>query len=610
MPATMNQAREILRDTFGFDDFRMQQAAVIESVLNRQDAFVIMPTGGGKSLCYQIPALCFSGMTLVISPLISLMNNQVQALVQLGVESACFHSGLSNKERDRVLDDIREGHLKLLYVAPETVLSGYFQRAIASTTISLIAIDEAHCVSQWGHEFRPEYQQIAQLRGMFAHTPWLALTATADQKVQDDVAKQLGLKDPAFFLSSFDRPNIKYSIAMREGNGIAQATQWIDQHYPQETGIVYCPRQKDVEKVAHALEKKGYNALPYHGGMSSVARNKHQLRFEREDPIIMVATLAFGMGIDKPNVRYVVHMAMPKNIENYYQETGRAGRDGDPAEAWMLFSGGDWAQNKYFIDQSDAHDAYKELSLAKLGAIFSLCQTTACRRQQLLGYFDQKLDAPCGNCDICMDEFDAVDATREAQMFLSAVYRTGQTFGYNYVVDVLRGSKSQKILQRKHDGLSVYGVGKDIPANTWSMLFQTLLAKGMIAYGNVEYKTLALTNESWPLLKGEVTLQMQKPKQETTAARKKARRETAAVDFGPAEQALYDDLVALRRELAAQKNIPSYMIFSNKTLRDMVRLKPQTQEDFLLVHGIGKQKCEKYFSIVRPMLLAQNSVNS
>ena len=582
---------DILKQTFGHSEFRFDQLTIINSILDGHDALAIMPTGAGKSICYQLPALYCDGITLVVSPLISLMHDQVVSLTEYGVP-ACFLNSMQNMEQRQIAEDsILSGEVKLVYVSPEGLLSGYMLDFFKALKIDLIAIDEAHCVSQWGHEFRPDYTRLGRLKDVFPDIPVLALTATADSRTRADIAQQLRLDNPKISVSSFDRPNIKYSIYER-GDEIKQLHDFITANHPKDTGIVYCLSRKKVQKVADELVNLGHNAMPYHAGLSIDDRQQGQDAFNREDNLIIVATIAFGMGIDRPDVRFVAHMDLPKSIEGYYQETGRAGRDGLPSNAWMIYGLQDVIKLSRMLETTNASEAYKKVARHKLNAMLSLCETTLCRRQYLLNYFEEERDEICGNCDSCNEPGETWDATIDAQKVLSTIFRTGQIFGAGHIVDVLRASKSAKVFDHGHDKLAVYGLGKDKSKNHWNVVLRQLLSMQYINITNWDYGNLALTEKSRQLLKNETTFNMRKYIETQAASNKTGKKKVFNASHGRDE--LFEQLKDLIFSIASEKNVPSFVIFSDKSLHDMCHLMPRNREQFLLVNGVGESKCENY----------------
>ncbi|MGB0454814.1 MAG: DNA helicase RecQ [Bacteriovoracaceae bacterium] len=586
------ELKSILKDQFGHEQFRLNQLEIITSILEGNDTLAIMPTGGGKSICYQIPALYSDGICLVVSPLISLMHDQVTNLEVNGVKACYLNSSQSFDERKEAEALILNEEVKLVYVSPEGLLSGYLSHFFDQVDIALIAIDEAHCVSQWGHEFRKDYTRLGELKDLFPKVPLLALTATADSRTRKDIKKQLRMDDPEVFLSSFDRPNIQYSICERE-NEIKQLNDFIEKNHPDDTGIVYCLSRKKVEKTAQELNRLGYKAYAYHAGMSSDKREKVQKIFNTKNRIIIVATIAFGMGIDRPDVRFVAHLDLPKSIEGYYQETGRAGRDGLPSSAWMVYGLQDVIKLSQMLETTDATEAYKKVAKFKLDSMLSLCETSYCRRKFLLGYFEEELPEDCGNCDACLEPAETWDGTVDAQKILSVIYKTGEIFGSSYLIDVIRGSKNAKVIERSHDQLSVYAIGSDKSKSHWNSIIRQLLNQNYIGIRNWDYRNLYLLEKSREILKGEVTFMLRKSK-ESVRDTKRSKKQLSA-DHG--RDNLFEELRQIRSHLAEEHQIPPYIVFSDKTLHDMCHLLPQNEDEFLMVNGVGKSKCEKYASV-------------
>jgi len=584
---------EVLDRVFGYRAFRGEQEAIIGHVAGGGDSLVVMPTGGGKSLCYQIPALLRDGVAVVVSPLIALMQDQVNALLQAGVRAACLNSTLTFGEVRAIEADARAGSLDLLYVAPERLMGERTLALLDRIRIALFAIDEAHCVSQWGHDFRPEYLQLSVLHERHRDVPRIALTATADAPTRREIAERLGLRDARVFVSGFDRPNIRYAIEPKR-NARDQLLRFLDAEHRGHAGIVYCLSRRKVEETARWLRDRGYDALPYHAGMSAEERKLHQDAFVREEAVIIVATIAFGMGIDKPDVRFVAHLDLPKSIESYYQETGRAGRDGAPADAWMAYGLSDVVTLRQMVEGSGAKEQRKRIEVRKLDALLGLCELTTCRRQALLAYFGETRADPCGNCDNCIAPPEAWDATEAARKALSCVYRTGQRFGAGYVIDVLRGKDSDRIRGFQHHRLSTFGIGADIDASTWRSVFRQLVARGLMRVDVEGFGSLKLTEASRSVLRGECEVHLRRD----APAPRKPRRERPArasrTTLGPEHQSLFDALRARRRELAKEQGVPPYVIFHDVTLEAMAEQQPLTVEEFAALPGVGEKKLERY----------------
>ncbi len=587
---TSNTLLNILKTNFGHQSFRFDQERIISSILSGKDTIAIMPTGGGKSVCYQVPALYLDGLTVVISPLISLMQDQVLNLEQNGIKACFLNSSQSFEEKEIVRESILSKEVKIVYISPEGLLAGVLGFISSRIEIALIAIDEAHCVSQWGHEFRNDYMQLGCLKDRFPKTPILALTATADARTQKDIASQLNMNDPKIYVSSFDRPNIKYKITDRIDE-VKQLKKFIKTNHEGDTGIVYCLSRKKVEKIASELKSAGFDAYPYHAGMDSDRRAQIQKMFNVKESIIIVATIAFGMGIDKPNVRFVAHLDLPKSIEGYYQETGRAGRDGEASSAWMIYGLQDVMKLTQMLENSDAVESYKKVAKSKLDSMLSLCEGIQCRRQYLLNYFGEKLSKPCGNCDTCLEPAETFDALIDSQKLLSAIYRTGENFGAGHVIDVLRGSSNAKVIERGHDKVSCYGIGKEKSKSFWNTLLRQLLNQGYIQIKNWEYKTLSLASKSKSLLRGEESFLMKVHKEKATSASKRTVKEISATH---GREDLFEALRGVRTKLAKENNVPPYLIFSDKSLHDMCQILPRNKSEFLMVNGVGQSKCEKY----------------
>ncbi|MBR9900032.1 MAG: DNA helicase RecQ [Rhodospirillales bacterium] len=587
------QPIDVLQEVFGYDSFRGQQAEIIDHVIAGNDALVLMPTGGGKSLCYQVPALCRPGTAVVVSPLIALMKDQVDALNQLGVKAAFINSTLAPDAAREIETRAVDGDIDLLYVAPERFASDRFLNLLDRISISLFAIDEAHCVSQWGHDFRPEYRRLDLLPTRFAHVPRIALTATADTPTRKDIAENLHLTDAQCFITGFDRPNITYRIETK-GNAKQRLLSFLNREHAKDAGIVYCLSRRKTEDVAQWLSDNGRPALPYHAGLTQETRQLHQDRFLREDGLIICATVAFGMGIDKPNVRFVAHLNLPKSMEAYYQETGRAGRDGLPANAWMNYDLSDIVSIRSMVAGSEAPEAQKRIESRKLDALVGLAETTKCRRQVILSYFGEDRHDPCGNCDTCLEPVETWDATQASRKALSAVYRTGQRFGPAHVIEVLMGRKTEKIRQNGHDQLSVYAIGKDIAQPQWRSVFRQLLAMGYLQVDVEGHGGVYLTEESRPVLRGEKVVEMRKDPGENKRAMTKRLRDFDTEFENEEDRDLWERLRTLRRELATSQNVPPYVIFSDRTLWEMVRFKPRTLEDMASINGVGVKKLDQY----------------
>lgn len=590
-PPSLADAQEILETTFGYSEFRLEQAGIIEAVLQGKDVLALMPTGGGKSLCYQVPAIARHGTGIVISPLIALMQDQVDALGQLGVNAAYLNSTLEPWAQREVEDQLFRGELQMLYVAPERLTSERLLGLLDHADIALFAIDEAHCVSQWGHDFRPEYRQLSILSERFPHVPRIALTATADERTREEIVQQLSLKGAEKYVSSFDRPNIRYTIA--DGGGSRERLwKFLEAEHPADAGIIYCLSRKKVEDVADWLSKKGRKALPYHAGLPPEKRQKHQQRFLREDGMIIVATIAFGMGIDKPDVRFVGHLNLPKSIEAYYQETGRAGRDGEPSNAWMSFSMQDVITQRQWIEQSDASDDQKFVERKKLEALLGLSELTTCRRHALLQYFGEFPEKPCGNCDNCLNPPKTIDGTDLARKALSAVYRTGQRFGAAYVIDVLRGTEDERIHRNEHDRLSVFGIGKDVAATEWRGLFRQLSIQGYIYSDAERYNAVRMTDKCRDLLRGEATFQMREA-QKGKGPKTKGTRTTSTTVTSD-DLPIYEALRDLRLKLSKSQKVPPYVICHDKSLKEMAEQRPRSSSELHGISGLGDAKIKRY----------------
>ncbi|HEU4442896.1 MAG TPA: DNA helicase RecQ [Burkholderiales bacterium] len=582
-------AGKVLQEVFGYPAFRGHQAEVIDHVTGGGDALVLMPTGSGKSLCYQIPALLREGVGIVVSPLIALMQDQVAALAELGVRAAFLNSTLTGAEAAEVERRTRRGELDLLYVAPERLLTPRCLELLAQSRLALLAIDEAHCVSQWGHDFRPEYLQLALLGERFPGVPRIALTATADAQTRAEIVERLQLGAARAFVSSFDRPNIRYRIVEKD-DARRQLLDFIRAEHAGEAGIVYCLSRKKVDETAALLQSEKIVALPYHAGMEAESRRRHQERFQREDGIVMVATIAFGMGIDKPDVRFVAHLDLPKSVEGYYQETGRAGRDGLPADAWMAYGLQDVVQLRRMIDESEAGEAQKRIQAAKLDAMLGLCEAAECRRVRLLAYFGEAARA-CGNCDNCLDPPATFEGTLAAQQLLSCVYRTGQRFGALHVIDVLRGEATPKVAQREHDQLSTFGIGRERSPREWRAIVRQCIAAGLLEVDHEAYGALRLAGESRAVLKGERSVLLRAWREPKRTARVRAAAGEALA--GPAQE-LFERLRGWRSEAARRHGVPAYVIFHDATLREIARTRPPSLEALRGISGIGARKLEAY----------------
>ncbi len=579
----------LLEKVFGFQKFRGQQAAVIDAIVAGKDALVLMPTGGGKSLCYQIPALVRRGVGIVISPLIALMQDQVNALQQNGIRAAFLNSSLMPDEIREIETDLANNALDLVYIAPERLMTERSLHLLNGCEIALFAIDEAHCVSQWGHDFRQDYMQLSVLHQRFPEIPRVALTATADDATRGEIISRLGLENAEKFVSGFDRPNIYYQITPKK-KAKDQLLSFIRSKHADEAGIVYCLSRKKVDTLADWLQVRGISALPYHAGLDGETRRRHQHRFLMEDAVVIVATIAFGMGIDKSNVRFVAHMDLPKSLEAYYQETGRAGRDGLPADAWMVYGIQDVITLRQMVDGSEADESRKRIERHKLEAMLGLCEIIDCRRKALLRYFGDQLPDSCGACDNCVEPAETWDGTEAAQMALSCVYRTGQRFGVNYLIDVLVGKDDTRIRQYRHDKQSTFGIGHDLSTTQWRSLFRQLIVQGYMDIDFERFGALRLTQASRPVLRGEIRLRLRK---DPRRAEKKRVREHSSFSE-PLDRKLWEVLRAHRRKLADQQGVPPYVIFHDTTLVEMVDYKPQTRDDMHTLSGVGERKLEKY----------------
>ena len=590
------RAHEVLERVFGYSSFRGHQLEIIAEVSEGRDALVIMPTGGGKSLCYQLPALLRKGVTIVVSPLIALMQDQVQALEAQGVRAAFLNSTLDRETQNSVWSALEADHLDLLYVAPERLLQpGTLGRmGELAQEISLFAIDEAHCVSTWGHDFRQDYLELGVLAERFPNVPRIALTATADGRTQEDIVKRLQLREPTRFVEGFDRPNISYSVGVKTDarNQLVRYIREVYDNHGPSAGIVYCLSRKSVETTAGWLQAEGLTALPYHAGLDAMQRAQHQARFLKEENVIVVATIAFGMGIDKPDVRFVAHLDLPKSVEAYYQETGRAGRDGQPAEAWMIYGLQDVVRLTRMIEETDSDGQHKRTERTKLDALLGWCEVTTCRRHHLLAYFGEPAKTNpehCGNCDICISPPTTWDATEAAQMALSCVYRTGQRFGAGHVIDVLRGQSSDKIRRFEHERLSTYGIGTERSEQQWRTLFRQLLTRGYLAVDHDRFGAFCLTEASRRLLKGDTQLLLREE-----VVKKKRKKERSNYTLELEDEGLMDALKQLRRELAESAGVPPYVVFHDATLLEMVHIRPSSLTELHDISGVGQAKLERY----------------
>jgi len=584
-------AKSILNDVFGYAEFRGHQEEIIAAAMAGRDTLVLQPTGGGKSLCYQIPALLGDGLVLVVSPLIALMQDQVTALEQFGIDAAYLNSTLTSAQQRSVSERLQNGQLQLLYVAPERLMQPHTLEQLKSCNVALIAIDEAHCVSQWGHDFRVDYLSLGELAGHFPGVPRMALTATATTQARAEIVERLELNDAEHFVAGFDRPNIRYLVQSKL-DAKRQLLGFLSGH-KEEAGIVYCMSRKKTEATAEWLVREGFDALPYHAGLDAGTRARHQRRFLSDDGVVIVATIAFGMGIDKPDVRFIAHLDLPKSMESYYQETGRAGRDGRPAEAWMVYGLQDVVRLRQMVDSSTADEAHKRRQRVNLDDLLGWCEVTKCRRRSLLAYFGDVLDGDCGNCDVCLTPPEVFDGTEAAQKILSTVYRTGQRFGAVHVIDVLMGKDTDKVRQHNHESLSVYGIGSEFGQQQWRSILRQLVVLGYLSVDTAGYGAIQLTENSWQLLRGEIELPLRR---DFLAARttkiRKAQRKVTIVDVEDSD--LWQALRDCRKRLADDNNVPPYVIFHDAALMQMAADKPQTSASFLEISGVGQTKLERY----------------
>lgn len=585
-------AKDVLSSVFGYESFRGEQEAIIDDLIAGKSCGVLMPTGSGKSLCYQIPSICMEGTGIIVSPLIALMNDQVVALREAGVNAAAIHSGLDYDLLRSTYDDLRNGKLDMIYVAPERLVNDNFLDILDDIKIALFAIDEAHCISQWGHDFRPEYRQVSLLRTRYPNTPCIAVTATADMATRKDIVERLSL--PKLYVAGFDRANITYYVSIKD-NPRNQLMRFLKARNEMDSGIVYCLSRKKVEETAQWLTQKGYNALPYHARLDSKVRANNQERFIKEEGIIMVATIAFGMGIDKPDVRFVAHLDLPKNIEAYYQETGRAGRDGLPSVAWMVYGLQDLALQRQMIEGSDAPEEQKRIERQKLTAFLGYCETPTCRRQVLLNYFDDDGE-PCGNCDTCLHPPQTFDGSIAAQKIISCILRTGQLYGSGYVIDVLLGKTNERIENQGHQSLSTYGIGTEHSSKEWQSLIRQLVARGYLLVDMNAYGAIKITLEGVKFLKAKPALQIRvEPKvKQGASSQDNFKKDVTLLLENDSDQTLFMDLKALRMSIAKENNVPPYVVFHDKTLIEMILHKPRTLKAMNDVPGVGQSKLDKY----------------
>jgi len=588
----MSQPLAVLKSVFGFERFRGVQADIVDHVIAGGDCLVLMPTGGGKSLCYQLPALCRDGVGVVVSPLIALMQDQVSSLQQLGVRAAALNSSLSYAEMVEVERKMRGGELDLVYVAPERLMTEGFLTQLERCRLALFAIDEAHCVSQWGHDFRPEYLQLAELHLRFPQIPRIALTATADGPTRREIVEKLALSEGRQFISGFDRPNIRYRVAPKGSSAKQQLLQFLKREHAKDSGIVYRLSRAKVEETCEWLCQQGFKALPYHAGLDKDTRARNQDRFIKEDGLVMVATIAFGMGIDKPDVRFVAHLDLPKSLEAYYQETGRAGRDGLPSDAWMVYGMQDVVRLRQMVGDSEASEAKKQLEHRKLDALLGYCETTRCRRQVVLEYFNDSCE-PCGNCDTCLDPVESFDGSLAAQKALSAVYRTGQIFGAGHVIDVLTGADSERVRKLGHDKLSVFAIGSEFSKEEWRSIFRQLVAAGLLRVDVEGHGSLGLTEACRDVLRGERAISLRRDPIAKKGGGSKADRQRVELS-DPQDEELFQALRSLRLELAREQGVPPYVIFHDTTLLEMARGKPRDHHELSRLNGVGRSKLETY----------------
>ncbi|AWK44137.1 ATP-dependent DNA helicase RecQ [Photorhabdus laumondii subsp. laumondii] len=592
---TISLAEQVLRKTFGYLQFRSGQQQVIDTILEGRDCLVIMPTGGGKSLCYQIPALVQEGVTLVVSPLISLMKDQVDQLRANGVAADCLNSTQAREQQIDVIRRCRQGMIKLLYIAPERLMMDNFLEQLLEWQPAMLAVDEAHCISQWGHDFRPEYRALGQLRQRFPTLPVIALTATADETTRNDIVRLLNLNNPLIHISSFDRPNIRYTL-IEKYKPLDQLWLFI-RGQKGKSGIVYCNSRSRVEEISERLQKRGLSVAPYHAGLDNSQRARVQDAFQRDDLQVVVATVAFGMGINKPNVRFVVHFNIPRNIESYYQETGRAGRDGLPAEAVLFYDPADMVWLRRCLEEKEV-GTQQDIERHKLNAMGAFAEAQTCRRLVLLNYFGESKQTPCGNCDICLDPPKNYDGLVDAQKALSSIYRVGQRFGIGYIVEVLRGANNQRIRDMRHDHLPVYGIGKDQSQEHWVSVLRQLIHLGFISQNIANYSALQLTEAARPILRGEVSLKLAVPRIQNL----KGRSQQSKSYSGNYDRKLFAKLRKLRKSIADEENIPPFVVFNDVTLIEMAEQCPVTEGEMLLINGVGQRKLERFGNVFMALI--------
>ncbi|MEI7473447.1 MAG: DNA helicase RecQ [bacterium] len=594
---------EVLHSVFGYSSFRGQQAEIIDHIINGGDSLILMPTGGGKSLCYQIPALCLEGVAIVVSPLIALMQDQVDSLTELGIKASVLNSTLSQQEAYDVEEQMQNGELDVVYVSPERLNTDGFINLLHQCKVSLFAIDEAHCVSQWGHDFRPEYKEFSKLHDKFPSIPRIALTATADMLTRQDIIKHLKLEQGRVFVSSFDRPNINYRV-MAKDNEKKQLLAYLHTEHKDNSGIVYCISRNKVMEIAKYLKENGFKALPYHAGLSADVRMKNQAKFIKKEGIIMVATIAFGMGINKPDVRFVAHLDLPKSIEAYYQETGRAGRDGLPSDAWMVYGLEDIVKLQQFIAGSNADTEHKMLEYQKLDSVIGFVETVRCRRQVLLDYFgEQTEEKSCDNCDSCLDPVATFDGTIAAQKALSCIYRTDQRFGITHLINVLTGKEDEKVKRFNHDKLTTFGVGKEYNKVQWKSIFRQIVASGLAAIEMEAYGAAKLTSKSNKILRGEEKIYLRSDVLDKKEVKEKMLKKTKrSTSLKSENEDLFQELRALRASLAQEQKIPPFIIFHDSTLIEMATIKPQSLTELGTISGVGKNKLEKYGKVFLEVL--------